>query len=59
MGHLTDEELAPLREALEVGGRLGFAGQYFSKYGVGVTVDELGFGPRPPRCCGHWRTGSR
>jgi formate dehydrogenase len=45
MGHLTDEELAPLREALEAGGRLGFAGAYFSKYGVGVTVDELGFGP--------------
>jgi len=45
MGHLTDEELAPLREALETGGRLGFAGAYFSKYGVGVTVDELGFGP--------------
>jgi anaerobic selenocysteine-containing dehydrogenase len=45
MGYLTDEELAPLREALEAGGRLGFAGAYFSKYGVGVTVDELGFGP--------------
>src|SRR5207302_752089 len=24
---------------------LGFAAAYFSKYGVGVTVDELGFGP--------------
>jgi formate dehydrogenase len=24
---------------------LGFAGAFFSKYGVGVTVDELGFGP--------------
>jgi anaerobic selenocysteine-containing dehydrogenase len=45
MGHLTDEELQPLRDALEAGGRLGFAGAYFSKYGVGVTVDELGFGP--------------
>jgi len=45
MGYLSDEELAPLREALEAGGRLGFAGAYFSKYGVGVTVDELGFGP--------------
>ena len=45
MGHLTDEELEPLRAALEAGGRLGFAGAYFSKYGVGVTVDELGFGP--------------
>ena len=28
-----------------MGGRLGFAGAYFGKYGVGVTVDELGFGP--------------
>jgi anaerobic selenocysteine-containing dehydrogenase len=45
MGHLTDEELQPLRDALEMGGRLGFAGAYFGKYGVGVTVDELGFGP--------------
>jgi anaerobic selenocysteine-containing dehydrogenase len=45
MGHLSDEELQPLRDALEAGGRLGFAGAYFSKYGVGVTVDELGFGP--------------
>ena len=45
MGHLTDEELAPLRAALEAGGRLGFAGAYFSTYGVGVTVDELAFGP--------------
>jgi formate dehydrogenase len=45
MGHLTDEELAPLRTALEEGGRLGFAGAYFSKYGTGVTIDEQGFGP--------------
>jgi anaerobic selenocysteine-containing dehydrogenase len=45
MGHLSDEELEPLRAALEAGGRLGFAGAYFSTYGVGVTVDELGFGP--------------
>jgi anaerobic selenocysteine-containing dehydrogenase len=45
MGHLTDEELAPLREALATGGRLAFAGEYFTRYGVGVTVDELGFGP--------------
>ncbi|HMC05641.1 MAG TPA: molybdopterin-dependent oxidoreductase [Actinomycetota bacterium] len=45
MGHLTDEELAPLREALESGGRLGLAAAYISKYGVGATIDELGFGP--------------
>ena len=45
MGYLTDEELQPLRDALEMGGRLGFAGAYFGQYGVGVTVDELGFGP--------------
>jgi anaerobic selenocysteine-containing dehydrogenase len=45
MGHLTDEQLAPLRAALETGGRLALAGEYFTRYGVGVTVDELGFGP--------------
>jgi formate dehydrogenase len=45
MGHLTDDDLAPLRAALEAGGRLGFAGAYFSTYGTGATVDELGFGP--------------
>jgi formate dehydrogenase len=45
MGKLTDEELEPLRVALAEGGRLGFAGAYFSRYGVGVTIDELGYGP--------------
>jgi formate dehydrogenase len=45
MGHLTDEDLAPLRAALETGGRMGFAGVYFGTYGTGATIDELRFGP--------------
>ncbi|HVW32104.1 MAG TPA: molybdopterin-dependent oxidoreductase, partial [Acidimicrobiia bacterium] len=45
MGHLSDEELAPLQAALESAGRLGLAGAYLGRYGAGATVDELGFGP--------------
>jgi formate dehydrogenase len=45
MGLLQEEDLAPLRLALEEGGRLGLAGEYFDTYGVGISVDELKMGP--------------
>jgi anaerobic selenocysteine-containing dehydrogenase len=45
MGYLPEEELAPLRAALEEGGRLGLAAEYFDLYGVSTSVDDLKMGP--------------